>query len=138
MDHADSPVKVVLLDLEMSNQLDVPSLDMLKELKEGLEQRNTGLWMARLHRPVRDALVQSELIQEIDPENIYARAMEGILEYLSSTTPDTAKEMALVQDGLKNILAVIDRLLSNPTEERRDILEQYRQKLEEVLNKTVQ
>jgi sulfate permease, SulP family len=138
VDHADSPVKVVLLDLEMSNQLDVPSLDMLKELKEGLVQRNTGLWLARLHGLVREALVKSDLLQEIGPENVYTRSMEGVLEYLSSTTPDNAEEIAVVQDGLRNTLAVIDRLLSNPTEERRDTLEQYRQKLEELLNTTVQ
>lgn len=133
VDTSNIPVKVVLLDLEMSNQLDVPSLDMLKELKEGLNQRNTGLWLARLHGPLRDALVHSELLQEIGPENVYARAMEGILEYLSSTTPDNAEEIAVVQDGLKNTLAVIEKLLSNPTEERRETLELYRQKLEDVL-----
>jgi high affinity sulfate transporter 1 len=137
VDDSGSLVKVILLDLEMSNQLDVPSLDMLKELKEGLEQRNTGLWLARLHGPVREALEKSDLLQEIGSENIYARSMEGVLEYLSSTSPDTAEELAVVQDGLKNTLAVIERLLTNPTEERRDILEQYRQKLEEALNTTV-
>jgi sulfate permease, SulP family len=137
VDHSDSPVKVVLLDLEMSNQLDVPSLDMLKELKEGLAQRKTGLWLARLHGPLRDALVKSDLLEEIGPENIYARAMEGILEYLMSTTPDNAEEIAVIQDGLKNTLAVIDRLLANSTEERRATLEGYHQKLEELLRTTV-
>jgi high affinity sulfate transporter 1 len=137
VDQSDFPVKVVLLDLEMSNQLDVPSLDMLKELKESLVQRNTGFWLARLHGPLRESLEKSDLLQEIGPENIYTRSMEGVLEYLSSTTPNNAEEIAVIQDGLQNTLAVIDRLLANPTEERRGPLEQYRQKLEELLRTTV-
>jgi high affinity sulfate transporter 1 len=136
VDHADTPVKVVLLDLEMTNQLDVPSLDMLKELKEGLVQRNTGLWLARLHGPVRDTLIKSDLLQEIGPENVFARSMEGLLEYLTSRTPDETEEIAVIQDGLKNTLAVIDKLLANPTEARRETLEQYHRKLEELIRIT--
>ena len=137
VDQSDFPVKVVLLDLEMSNQLDVPSLDMLKELKESLVQRNTGFWLARLHGPLRESLEKSDLLQEIGPENIFTRAMEGVLEYLSSNAPNNKEEIAVIQDGLKNTLAVIDRLLENPTEERRELLDQYRQKLIELLRTTV-
>ena len=38
----------------MSNQLDVPSVDMLAELKEELKRRDIEMWLARLHGPVRE------------------------------------------------------------------------------------
>jgi high affinity sulfate transporter 1 len=55
VDEAQPPVKVLLLDLEMSNQIDVPSMDMLIELKEEMERRSVEMWVTRLHGPVRDA-----------------------------------------------------------------------------------
>src|SRR5512139_139069 len=76
VDEAQDPVKVVLLDLEMSNELDVPSVDMLAELKGELGKRNTELWLSRLHGPVRDALDQGDILQQIGRQNIYPRALD--------------------------------------------------------------
>jgi len=133
VDEAQPPVKVVMLDLEMSNQLDVPSVDMLVELKEELEQRNTEMWLGRLHGPVRDALDRSGVLQKIGQENLYSRDLEGIVEYLSRVTLDSPEDIVVVKDGLKMILEVVKKLLSLPTSERREALEGYHQKLAEIL-----
>ncbi len=133
VDHADPPVQVALLDLEMSNQLDLPSVDMLVELRNELENRKVELWMARLRRPVREALEQVGFFKEFDPENIHSRNLEGMLVYLTQGRVDSLEDIIIVKDSLKMTLEVIDKLLSNPNAERRKALEAYHQKLEELL-----
>lgn len=49
----------------MSNQLDVPSMDMLLELNKEMDNRDTELWLARLHGPVRDALAKGGYLHQI-------------------------------------------------------------------------
>ena len=129
---ATPAVKVVLLDLEMSNQLDVPALDMLAELKEELGERNVELWLSRIHGQVREALARSDILQKLGPENVYPRSLDSSLEYLLRT-PDGTEEIAVVDDGLKMTISVIERLLCNPAFEGREVLERYHQDLTEML-----
>jgi sulfate permease, SulP family len=130
--NAEPPASVVLLDLEMSNQLDVPAMDMLAELNEELERRGVELWLARLHLPVRQALERSGFLQQVGPEKVHARTLDSILEYLERLTPQEVEEIALVNDGLNMTLEVIDRLLSLANDSQRQVLEGYRQKLAEM------
>jgi MFS superfamily sulfate permease-like transporter len=134
VENSQTPVRVVLLDLEMSNQLDVPSVDTLAELKKELEQRSVELWLSRLHGPVRDALARSEVLQQIAQKDIYSRTLESSLEYLSRAPSEGQEDMAVIRDGLKMTLEVIDRLLNHPTgAQREELLEWYRRKLTEIL-----
>jgi sulfate permease, SulP family len=133
---ARDPVRVVLLDLEMSNELDVPSVDMLAELKVELGKRNAELWLSRLHGPVRDALDQAGSLTQIGLRNIYPRALESSLEYIARGSFDGGEDLAVVKDGLNMTLEVIEKLLADPDTKRREVLEHYRQALIELLEKT--
>jgi high affinity sulfate transporter 1 len=132
VESAQPPARVVLLDLEMSNQLDVPAMDMLAELKEELDHREAELWLARLHQPVRQALDRSGFLQQVGPEKIHPRSLDSILEYLARLSPQELEDLALVNDGLSLTLEVIDRLLSLTSGEQRQALEGYRQILSEI------
>jgi MFS superfamily sulfate permease-like transporter len=132
VDVAQPRIKVILLDLEMSNQLDVPSTDMLLELKKELDNRDTELWLSRVHGPVRDALERSEYLQQIGPDKVHRRGLDSIFEYLSRVAPGEVEEMDLVSDGMNMTLEVIDRLLSFATDDQRPVLAEYRKKLEEI------
>jgi high affinity sulfate transporter 1 len=136
VEEAQPPVKVILLDLEMSNQLDVPSVDMLAELIEELKQRNAEMWLSRLHKPVYDALERSSVLQEIGEKNIHSRMLESILVYITQGKLDGREDIAVVSDGLKMTLEVVEKLLAHPTGERREVLEAYHQKLTEALRAT--
>jgi len=136
VDDAQDPVKVVLLDLEMSSELDVPSVDMLGELKLELGKRNAELWLSRLHGPVRDALDRSGVLEQVGPQNIYPRALESSLEYISRGSFDGGEDLAVVNDGLKMTLEVIEKLLADPTIQRRAVLESHQRKLTEILETT--
>jgi high affinity sulfate transporter 1 len=133
VESAQPPVRVVLLDLEMSNQLDVPSLDMLFELKAELDGRKIDLWLARVHESVREILEKSGFIQQLGPEKLRARSLDGIFEYLARVAPDALEDIILVNDGLNLTMDVIDVLLTNATGEQRQVLEEYRHKLAEII-----
>jgi MFS superfamily sulfate permease-like transporter len=133
---AQSPVKVVLLDLEMTNQLDVPSLDMLSELKEEMHKRGAELWLVRVHGAVRDSLEKGNVLEQIGLENIYPRIIGGILTYLTREPMEGDEKIGVVNDGLKMTLETVDDLLKSPTTEKRAELEAIRQKLAEVLQST--
>lgn len=129
---AEPPTRILLLDLEMSNQLDVPSMDMLLELKKEMDNRDIELWLARLHGPVSESLERSGVLQQIGPDKIYSRGLDGLMAYLSRTAPDELQEAELVSDGLNLTLDVVDRLISFTTGEQRQALADYRKKLAEV------
>jgi SulP family sulfate permease len=98
VDTSQPQTRVLLLDLEMSNQLDVPSMDMLLELKKEMDNRDTELWLSRLHGPVRDALERSGYLQQIGPDKIHRRGLDSIMEYLTQVAPDELKDFDLITD----------------------------------------
>ena len=132
VDDAQPQPRVVLLDLEMSNQLDVPSMDMLIELKKEMDNRYIELWLARLHGPVRDSLERGEYLKQIGLDRIHNRSLEGIFEYLSRLAPDELQEIDLVRDGLNLTLEVVDRLLPLVMGDQHQILVDHRKKLAEI------
>jgi hypothetical protein len=67
----------VLLDLELTNEIEVPSPDMLKELHNDLKAAGVQLMLARVHPAVRAMLDRSGVIENIGAELVYGRVLEG-------------------------------------------------------------
>jgi MFS superfamily sulfate permease-like transporter len=132
LDETKPSTKVLLLNLEMSNQVDVPAMDMLVELKEQSELRGAELWLTRLHKSVHDALEQSGVLHEIGLENVRPRALGSVLDYLLRGGPDTLKDMPNVEEELDLLLEVVNLLFAQSTGERRQELEEARQALAEL------
>lgn len=78
LDGHEPPVRTVVLDLELSDDVDVPSTDALTELYEELDQRGVTLVLSRVHGPVRERLDRSGLIQRIGEEHIYRRTISAV------------------------------------------------------------
>lgn len=76
-----TPTKVVVIDLESTDELDLPSLDMLSELKSRLDDLKVGLNLARVHGSVRRFLQRSSLLDKIGEENIYAHVDQAVHTY---------------------------------------------------------
>lgn len=133
VEESEPPARVVLLDLELSNQLDVPSIDMLVELKEELEQRNAVLWLARLHGSVNDILEKSGALKKIGQENVHPRVFGGIIEYLLKVALDGSEDISMVNDGIMMTQDMVEKMLSSSDGKRREILESYHQKLADIL-----
>jgi MFS superfamily sulfate permease-like transporter len=95
------PVKRVLLDLELTNEIDVPSTEMLGELHEDLAASGVQLLLARVRPAVRDLLDRSGVTAKIGAEHIYGRVLEGALFHLSAEGTDSETFLGLSADALK-------------------------------------
>jgi high affinity sulfate transporter 1 len=67
----DPPPKALLLDLEGTSELDVPSADELCELMSELGTLEIDVLLARVHSPVRDMMRLTGLLEELGEGRIY-------------------------------------------------------------------
>ncbi len=104
---AEPPVQVVLLDLEMTYELDVPGADMLNELNEDLERLGTTLMLARVHATTRDMLDSAGITDVLGQEAIFKRLLDGLINYLSAEGADSS-EAELVADSLQAVLDALE------------------------------
>jgi high affinity sulfate transporter 1 len=80
---ADVPTRAVVLDLEMTGELDVPALDMLAELNDELDDDGIRLVLARVHAATSTGLERSGLLARLGPDGVHdhvvdaARAVQG-------------------------------------------------------------
>ncbi len=75
---SDPPTKAVVLALEASDELDVPSADELSELVSELASVGVEILLANVHRPVRDMLRLTGLLEELGAERIYPTIDEAV------------------------------------------------------------
>ncbi len=130
------PVKSVLLDLELTNEIDVPSADMLEELEADLEAAGVQLMLARVRPPVRDLLDRSGVTEAIGAENIYNRVLEGALAHLGSMDTDAAKLIGLSNDVLRRLQLVVSEMLVRTEGDQRAQLEAVAAQLSNAIEQT--
>jgi MFS superfamily sulfate permease-like transporter len=68
----------VLLDLEASSEIDIPTNDMLGELAEDLEAEEVELHLARVRAPVRRLLTASGVAEQVGEARIHRRVEDGL------------------------------------------------------------
>jgi sulfate permease, SulP family len=68
---ADPPVRVVLLDLSFTPELDIESVNVLASLRRELDGRGVALWLAGVRATVEDMLVRSGLADAIGRDHLY-------------------------------------------------------------------
>lgn len=72
---------VVLLDMEMSFDLDVGSIDKLAQIHRELQEDGVQLWLARPHSEARRMLYHSELDKVIGADHIFQTVGEGVAAF---------------------------------------------------------
>jgi SulP family sulfate permease len=75
---AETPVRIVLLDLQFTPELDIESLDVLTALRGELFQRGVALWLANARAEVRDLLRRSGLAEAVGEARIYRSLADAI------------------------------------------------------------
>jgi sulfate permease, SulP family len=84
---ADPPVRIVLLDLRFTPELDVESVNVLAALHRELHEQGVTLWLANVRAAVHDMLRRSGLADQIGEAHLYgtmADATPDIRDALSS------------------------------------------------------
>jgi SulP family sulfate permease len=68
---ADAPIRIVLLDLQFTPQLDIESVNVLVALHRELHEQDAALWLADVHADVLGMLRRSGLADEIGEAHLY-------------------------------------------------------------------
>jgi SulP family sulfate permease len=130
------PVDSVLLDLELTNELDIPSADMLEELDTDLQAAGVRLMLARVRPPVRDLLDRSGVTGAIGAENIHGRVLEGVLVHLATGDTDLNNLIGLSGDVLRRLQQVVSEMLVRTEGDRQSQLEGLHYMLGEAIERT--
>jgi len=70
--------RAVVLDLEMTGELDVPALDMLSELVEELDGTGIRLVLARVHAATASGLARRGLLERLGPTGVHTHVAEAV------------------------------------------------------------
>jgi SulP family sulfate permease len=99
---ADPHPSVVLLDLSLTPEVDVPAVEALEHLHERLAGDGIELWLSHLRPDARDLLDRAGVLAAIGPERVYARVIDGILAFALRTQGGTER-VAVLTDLLTYI-----------------------------------
>jgi len=94
---ADPPAKIVLLDLSLSPEVDMPVVEALEDLHGRLADAGIELWLSHLRPDVRDLLERAGLIATIGVSRVYPRVIDGILAFVLRL-PGAGERVAVLTD----------------------------------------
>ncbi|HSN75364.1 MAG TPA: SulP family inorganic anion transporter [Anaerolineae bacterium] len=130
---ADPPVTSVVVDLEMTNDLDAPSAHELAELHSDLEASGMHLMLARLRAPVRAVLDRSGATEEIGAENLHPRVLAAVAMHLNRTA-GSQDALNIAGDSLQRLITVIDAQIEAASGDDRERLAALRRRMQEALD----
>ena len=108
---ADPRPSVVLLDLGLTPEADVPVVEALEHLQGRLSGDGIELWLSHLRPGTRDLLDRAGALAAIGPERVYARVIDGIVAF-ALRTPGAAERVTVLND----LLAFIRERAARPDE----------------------
>ncbi|MCY1023657.1 SulP family inorganic anion transporter [Pyxidicoccus sp. MSG2] len=102
------PCQALLLDLEVTADLDVPGADMLASLRDDLKQRGVTLMLARIMSPTRRMLDRTGVTAKVGDANLHAQVLDAVVEHLSHSPAMTPEEQELLRDGMHRLRALVE------------------------------
>lgn len=78
---ADPPATVVLLDLALTPEVDMPAVDALEDLRQRLTAAGRELWLCHLQPGARDLLDRSGLLAALGPGGVHVRVIDGVVAF---------------------------------------------------------
>jgi sulfate permease, SulP family len=132
---SDPPARAVLLDLEMTSEVDMPGAEMLAELKEKLTGEQVDLLLSRVRHPVRDLLDRSGVTQQLGAENFHLRTIDGMLAYMGKYHEQLGAEYETFVEGLRSLLVTLDAQIAHAEGREKELLTASRTRLEGMARK---
>jgi anti-anti-sigma regulatory factor len=113
----------VLVDLELTNELDVPGAEMLSDLSEELEAMGVELMLAGVHQPVQDLLARSGAVDAIGTDRIFAAVPAAVMAFdMREAASLHADDMGAIVPRIGELTAIAARHESETTDEQRALL----------------
>jgi SulP family sulfate permease len=130
---AEAPVQTTIIDVEMTNELDVPSLEILEKLHEEHEALGIQLKLAGIHSAVQEMLDTSGLTEKIGAEHIYPTVLEAVLSYgLEHVEALTEDEFETVIDRIDTLTEIFSYASERVEDAHRDRIDSAVDKLEAI------
>ena len=78
VEQSKRPVRTVLLDMELTAELDVPGIEMLEELHRELDGIGVSLLLAGAHGPVEDLLDRSGALESLGDAVLFTTVLDAV------------------------------------------------------------
>lgn len=127
------PVRSVVLDLEMTSDLDIPGSEMLAELQEELHNMGVRLRLSRLQPSARELLDESGITERIGPQNIHSRTIGAVSSYLNEEATHLQEEYDILPDLVRRVEAMVRGRADHIDGEDQDRLRAIGHKIKEIL-----
>ena len=129
----DRDIHAIVLDLESSNELDVPGAEMLIELQEELERLDIRLILTGLHAPVQQMLDRSGTTERIGAEYCFPTLTDAFLAIATDEVDHlTTDEMATVINRIDTLAEIIYTASERADEENKVKLKGVLKRLKEI------
>jgi sulfate permease, SulP family len=102
---------VVVLDLALTNDLDVPAIDALTEIHERLASAGAELWLAGLLPAVRHRLDVAGLADRIGADHLFNHVASALIAYLAL---HASADVAARREVLTDLLEYLDTRRRHP------------------------
>ena len=91
---ADPSIKVVLVDAESINDIDVTAAEMLMDLYDELKKRGVSLRFSFVKEPVMAVMERAGLVEKVGRIHFYTSVQAGVDAYLAESQQDASAEVA--------------------------------------------
>jgi high affinity sulfate transporter 1 len=132
---SDPPTRAVLLDLEMTSEVDLPAAEMLAELKEKLTGEQVDLLLSRVRHSVRDLLDRSGVTQQLGAESFHVRTIDGVLAYMGKYHEPLGAEYETFVAGARSLLVTLDAQIAQAEGSEKELLMATRTRLADMARK---
>lgn len=105
----DPTPDVVLVDLRLTPDLDVPTIDALTELHERVDRVGAQLWLAGINPAVRERLTTAGLADLLGAEHLFDYFAGGLLAYLNRHTVGLDTRRGVLTELLEFIRSRLDQ-----------------------------
>jgi sulfate permease, SulP family len=87
LQHGDAPTRIVILDLDANDEIDITSADCLTKLAESLEAQHIKFVLAHVHQPALHIARHAGLLTTIDDDHIFPNIAAALAWAHRTDTP---------------------------------------------------
>lgn len=128
------PVKTVILDLEMSSDLDLAGAEMLDALREDLNEAGAVLRLSRVQRSARVLLARVGISEKIGLDKFHPRTLFAVGTYLSEEGLENAIGCDILPDMIRCVQDLVSARAEKVDATDRDKLATISYRLETILD----
>jgi MFS superfamily sulfate permease-like transporter len=126
-------VQLVILDLEMTSDLDVDSMETLTRINEDLQDMSVNLVIVQAHNKVRDMLERSSATEKIGAHNIYAEGIaDALLDYIIESGELSTEAHEVIRAQLDYVLQAVKMTLPKAEGDEKIRLEKLQNRIEKA------